>query len=934
MNLRNELISHFSRVRVLTDDLDRIAFASDASFYQLIPEAVVRPRNIDDVRKLFATCHRHGQHLTFRTAGTSLSGQAITDGILVDLSRDWREAKVLDNGTKIALEPAVIGAHANIFLKKHGRKIGPDPASIQACMIGGIVANNASGMCCGVTNNAYHTLDSMVFVLADGTTVDTSESDANEKLRKESPHTFDGVLALREKVLRNPALVERIRSKYKIKNTMGYSLNAFLDFEKPVDILAHLLVGSEGTLAFIAKVVMRTVVEPQFKQTGLLLFDTVEAACSAISFLKEQNAYCVELMDKASLEAIAYAHEVKEMAPFLKSESMALLVEFASSQESEWSEGRVLTVLKQTNPTRLQIAKNEKERAALWKLRKGLFPSVGAARKLGTTVLIEDVAVPLEHLASCIQTLRELFTRHCFEDAIIFGHGKDGNLHFVVSQSFNSAHDVKRYDDLIAELSQTLTRKFSASLKAEHGTGRNMAPFVEMEWGSEAYCIMLELKKLLDPGNILNPGVIINHSPKAHVEFLKPLPTVNPIVDKCIECGFCEPRCPSRDYTMSPRQRIAVSRAVVRQTAGELAALSFQKDLKHALVDTCAADGLCATACPVGIDTGQFVKSLREENLGAGTRAVATLAARNFSLVEAGTRVALKTLKWFQFVGLERLFNTFAKPIRTATRLPIPILHRRFLKPATPSTKLQTSNISAAQFVHFESCLSRNLCDGVNQTSVSATLSKICNKAKIGTVSCGKGMCCGMPFESKGLTHQRDELATKVVDELWRKTGGGQLPVVIDNSSCTYAIKQYQGFLRQGSLEKFKNLTIIDSIEFLHDHVLPNMNAVPVKDEVLVHPVCSVVKMGLEEKLLSVAKQCAEGASVPEFAGCCGQAGDRGFMFPELTKAATTREAAEIAQSPASRCYSTNSLCEAALAKASGKDFSSLVYLVERSLGD
>ena len=256
--------------RVLARPIDRLARSADASIYRLIPEAVVRPRSLEDVRGLLSCARRHRRGLTFRTAGTSLSGQAVTDQILVELAHDWGRFRILDGGERIRSQPGVVGGHINRRLAPYARRLGSDPASIDACMLGGIVANNSSGMCCGTSQNAYRMLDSMTFMLADGTVVDTARPDADRRLRAERPDLHAAVLRLRDQVRADPALRERIGRRFALKNTTGYSLQSLLEHDRPADILAHLMVGSEGTLGFWAEVTLRTVPDPPLRATALL----------------------------------------------------------------------------------------------------------------------------------------------------------------------------------------------------------------------------------------------------------------------------------------------------------------------------------------------------------------------------------------------------------------------------------------------------------------------------------------------------------------------------------------------------------------------------------------------------------------------------------------------------------------------------------------
>ncbi|HTS03352.1 MAG TPA: FAD-binding and (Fe-S)-binding domain-containing protein, partial [Thermoanaerobaculia bacterium] len=636
------------RSRVSARAIDRVAWAGDASFYHLVPRAVVHASSAAHVRAVFAAAHAHGVPLTFRAAGTSLSGQAITDGILVEIARGMRGLTVEDGGRLIRLQPGVIGEHANRALAPYGRKIGPDPASIAACAVGGMLANNSSGMCCGVAQNAYHTLESLTFVLPSGTAIDTARPEADDVLRAREPALWQGLVDLKARIEADAALAARIRAKYRMKNTTGYSLNAFLDFARPVDVFAHLLIGSEGTLAFIAEAVLRTVPDLPVKYTGLLLFPDLHAACAAIVPLNAAGAKALEVMDRASLRSVEDEPGVPEALRTLPPAAAGLLAEFQAADESERpaleaiAKDALSGLTLVTPPLFTHEASGQ---AALWKVRKGMFPSVGAVRKSGTTVIIEDVAFPVERLADAAVALNALFGKHGYDEGIVFGHARDGNLHFVITQAFRTDSEVSRYARFVDDLVDLVVNRFEGALKAEHGTGRNMAPFVETEWGPEAWDIMKRLKRLADPAGLLNPGVVVNEDRRAHLRDLKALPTVEDEVDKCIECGFCEPLCPSRDLTTTPRQRIGVRREIARlDAAGTDPALraALEADFPYEVLDTCAADGLCATGCPVKIDTGKLTKRFRALRHSRAARRTAAWLARGFAALEPSLRLGLR----------------------------------------------------------------------------------------------------------------------------------------------------------------------------------------------------------------------------------------------------------------------------------------------------
>lgn len=924
--------------RILMRPIDLIAYASDASFYRLIPKAVVQAASEQEVAKLFQFSHDHTLPMTFRAAGTSLSGQSISDGLLVEVTRNFRDVEVLENGRRIRVQPGAIGTSANRALFPYGAKIGPDPASIATCTLGGILSNNSSGMCCGVDQNAYHTLASLRFLLPSGTAIDTAAPDAEEIFFAREPALARGILELKSKIEGEPALAERIRRKYRTKNTTGYGINAFLDFERAVDIFAHLLIGSEGTLAFISEAVLNTVPELPVKYTGLLLFPDLYAASESIVPLRQAGAKALEIMDRASLRSVENHVGTAPVIKTLGEGAAGLLVEFQSALESGRAELEALAAdstsgLKLLEPA--EFSHSPAVQAALWKIRAGMFPSVGSVRKSGTTVIIEDVAFPIEHLAPAAQDLNTLFHRHGYDNAIIFGHAKDGNLHFVITQSFNDQRVIDQYSHFIDDVVELVVNRFDGALKAEHGTGRNMAPFVETEWGTDAYQIMRQIKSLADPTGLLNPGVIINSDPRAHLQNLKQLPTVEPEIDKCIECGYCEPRCPSRDLTTTPRQRIVVRREMARQEqlGGSELLVQLKRDFPYMVLDTCAVDGLCATTCPVSIDTGKLVKRFRALRNSAFAKSVAKFTVDHFALVEKLVRLGLSTAHFAQHIvglgGMKAITGAMRKVI--GPNMPLWTADM----PHATRGGIPATNRAAAQAVYFPACISRTmgrLPGEVSETSLMQATVAVAERAgfPVWIPDDVAGNCCATPYSSKGFEESRDAMLNRIIEKMWKWSEEGKLPIMVDTSPCSYGLVHAREYLTAENQQRFDRLIILDSIEFVHDRLLPQLSVNHPEKSVALHPVCSAVKMGLSGKLEAIARKCSGEVFVPGSVGCCAFAGDRGFMYPELTASATTHEAAEIKAHKHDGCYSSSRTCEIGMTRATGDVYRSYMYLLEK----
>jgi len=634
--------------RILTNPLQTLAYGTDASFYRLIPKIVILAHDENEVIEIIKQAKLLDIALTFRAAGTSLSGQAISDSVLVVATHGWKNYELLENNQKVNLEPGIIGAKANILLAPHGLKIGPDPASIGAAMIGGIVANNASGMCCGTAQNSYQTIADIRIILHDGTILDTADAGNVVAFKKNQAALIREIESLRDQIKGDETLFNQIKNKFKIKNTTGYSINALVDYHDPIDIIKHLMVGSEGTLAFISSVTLKTVIDEKHKSCSLIFFNTIQDACNATILLKSAPVSAVELLDRESIRSVENDKDSPDYFKTLPESACALLIECRDNDEAILQEKQTairLQIQSIATYTDYEFTSNPKQYSFNWKARKGLLPTVGGLRKNGTTVIIEDVAFPLPQLADACLALKDLFKKYEYHDAVLFGHALEGNLHFVFSQDFSNQAEVDRYEKLMSELAVLVVDRFNGSLKAEHGTGRNMAPFVEKEWGSTAYEIMKRIKTIFDPNNKINPDVLINPDPKAHLKNLKPLPECNDIVDKCMECGFCEPHCVSEGLTLSPRQRIVIAREISRleeSNDNPQRLADIRKEVTYQLDETCATDGLCALACPVHIDTGKFVKTWRAKELDSGNKKVAAYIGSHMAETTSVLRMGLK----------------------------------------------------------------------------------------------------------------------------------------------------------------------------------------------------------------------------------------------------------------------------------------------------
>ena len=912
--------------RRFDDPLSTLAFGTDASFYRLIPKLVVRVESEAEVIALLKLAHAENVPVTFRAAGTSLSGQAISDSVLIVLGDNWNGREIRNGGEQIRLQPGVIGANANAVLAPFQRKIGPDPASINAAKIGGIVANNSSGMCCGTAQNSYKTLAGLRVVLADGTVVDSEDAASVAAFRQSHATLLEQLAELGRETRANTELAAKIRHKYRLKNTTGFSLNALVDYDEPLNILNHLMVGSEGTLGFISAVTYDTVPDHPHKASALVVFPDVETCCLAVPVLKQQPVSAVELLDRRSLRSVEHKAGMPEWVKELSPTACALLIESRAASQSLLHEQINLIMTSIAHfPVEKQVDFSEDPLVynQLWKIRKDTFPAVGAVRQTGTTVIIEDVTFPVERLAEGVNRLIELLDKHRYDEAILFGHALEGNLHFVFTQGFDDPAQVARYEAFMGEVAQLVAVEFGSALKAEHGTGRNMAPFVELEWGSEAYALMWKIKRLLDPTGILNPDVVLSEDPDIHLKNLKPMPAADEIVDKCIECGFCEPVCPSNGLTLTPRQRIVIWRDIQARKRAGVDTTEIERLYHYHGVETCAATGLCAQRCPVGINTGDLVRKLRGRE--ASKTGTANWLADHFSTAVQGTRFMLHAANGAHIIlGSKRLAKLSATMTNAskgrvpqwtpATPQPLQRLH--LPKPAVQDER--------PRVVYLAACVSRAMGPAARDQEQEPLLDKtrsLLEKAGYQVIFPEQlnDLCCGQPFASKGYAEQGERKRQEMLDALLKASRGGLDPIYCDTSPCT--LRLVQGLTDQ-------RLDMYDPVRFIRTHLLDKLEFVPQDKPIAVHVTCSTQHLGEAQALIDIARRCANEVVIPEGIHCCGFAGDKGFTTPELNEHAlrSLKNAVQICEEG----ISTSRTCEIGLSRHGEIDYHGLVYLVDR----
>ncbi|MFZ5939634.1 MAG: FAD-binding and (Fe-S)-binding domain-containing protein [Bacteroidota bacterium] len=940
MKVDNHIVQEFIRIvgkdRVVTRDLDLIALAADAGCYKKTPQVIVKPGTEAEVSALLQCCYRNKVAVSFRAAGTSLSGQAVSDSVLLLAAGDtWSRTEILEGGKAIRTQPGITGNRLNILLKPYGRQFGPDPASVNSAMVGGIIANNASGMSCGIHANSYATIRSARLVFPDGTVLDTSDENSRNAFKISHEELLEKIAGIREEIRSDKERENFIRRKYEIKNTCGYGLNSFLDYTDPIDILLHLIVGSEGTLAFVSEAVFETVPLKSERASSMIYFKTLKDACDAVYLLKEAGVSAIELMDREALRSV---ENKPGMPAYLKDfgpEVSALLIDLLAESDRELGElmERAMKALGSLDLEReFTVSRKQQEILELWKVRKGVFPSVGGMRKPGTAVIIEDIAVRLEYLSAAVQDIRSMLDQLGYKDAVIYGHALDGNLHFIFSQDFTKPEEIAQYRNLIETLVRLIVDKYQGSLKAEHGTGINMAPFVKYEWGTALYGHMVALKNAFDPYGILNPGVLINDDPEIYLKNFKQLPEIDPLVDKCIECGFCEVHCVSAGLTLSARQRIVVQREL-SLLDGSVAGSKIAKRVRKAFVYegeiSCAGDGLCSTGCPLDIDTGVYVKKLREEKVGyrkSGQKrkqVFARLFAKKFSFLKEVLRLGLGLVNLFRRILGTGLFGRITAFLHRISFRKIPRWTKHMPVGAAKFRAVSSRPAKSKKVVYFPSCISQVMApSGLNpeKRSLTEVTVQVLERAGYEVVFPENygNMCCGTPWESKGYHDLADAKSTELEKALLKASNNGEYPVLCDTSPCIYRMRRVMD----------PRLKMFEPVEFAHDYLVNTLKLNKISGSYAFHITCSSTKMGLGEKFRAVAACCVEEPVFPDEVGCCGFAGDKGFTLPALNAWGLRKLKLDL--NTVKKGYSNSRTCEIGLSEKSGIHYESVMYLLEK----
>ncbi len=622
------------------DDLHKSIYATDASVYRKLPLAVAFPKTEESIKQLIKFAHKNNTSLIPRTAGTSLAGQCVGDGIVVDVSKYFTNIISVDTEDKtVIVQPGVIRDELNSYLKQYGLFFGPNTSTSNRCMIGGMVGNNSSGTTSiqnGVTRDKVLQLKT---VLANGDTAVFNSMSKESFLKKTEEGSFEGNIY---KTLYSELTSEETRAEIKRqfpkpeihRRNTGYAVDSLIDSEVFDETssekinLCKLLCGSEGTLAFTTQITLQLDdLPPEYTAMVVSQYKSLENCLNDVSVAMQHNLHTCEMMDDVILNCTKQSKKYEPYRFFVEGEPKALLLLELRAETLESLEQQTEALLQSLSKSELSytkpVLKGEEIEMAL-ELRKaglGLLGNMVGDKK--AVACIEDTAVALEDLPNYITEFTALMQKYN-QKAVYYAHAGAGELHLRPILNLKNGEGVAYFRKITTDIAK-LTKKYKGSFSGEHGDGIVRAEFLEMLIGEQNFSLLKNIKKAFDPNNIFNPGKITDAwkmDESLRYEIEREEPEVETILDfsdsegilrlaeKCNGSGDCRKTaettgamCPSYHATKNEKDTTRARANMLREvlTNNTTANKFNSKDLKE-VFDLCISCKACGNECPSNVD--------------------------------------------------------------------------------------------------------------------------------------------------------------------------------------------------------------------------------------------------------------------------------------------------------------------------------------------
>jgi FAD/FMN-containing dehydrogenase/Fe-S oxidoreductase len=856
---------------VLSDDASRAHYSSDASLYRLVPTAVVRPRDADEVQATLAVARAHGIPLVARGAGTSVAGNAISSGVVVDFSRHLNRILEVDPSSRTArVQPGVVQAQLQRAAGEHGLLFGPDPSTMSRCTIGGMIGNNA----CGSRSLAYgRTSDNIVAVHA--------LTAAGLPLDLQSESTTDGptgrLLDELQQLVR--ANLATIRTEFGTfgRQVSGYAMESLLP-EKGFDV-ARFLVGSEGSLAVVTEATVNLVPAPQHRSLVVLGFDTMPDAADAIMDVLQHDPTACEGLDSRIVDVVR-ARRGSAAVPVLPDGRAWLFVEVAggSSAECAHKAARLIGAVASVDA---RVVADADEAGALWRIRAdGAGLSGRSSDNRPAHAGWEDAAVPPARLGAYLRDFEDLLKTHNLS-GFPFGHFGDGCLHVRLDFPFDRPAGADVFSRFLTAAAQLVT-KYGGSLSGEHGDGRARSQFLPLMYSREALDLFAQVKRVFDPDGVLNPGVIIDPPPATEsVRVLQAAPLRRELgfryaddsgdfseaVHRCTGVGKCRAdnergvMCPSyvatRNEKDSTRGRARVLQEMVN---GTFVTDGWSSKAVHDTLDLCLACKGCASDCPTGVDMASYKAEVLYQTYKGRLRPISHYA---LGQLPRWSRLAARAPRFVNALMRAPVLSKLvlnAAGVDSRRRLP-PFAEQSFRR-----THVAAAPDGLAPVVLFVDTFTEHFSPSAAHAAV-----RVLADAGYRAELVNRSHCCGLTWITTGQLDTAKKLLAKTVESLAEYADAG-VPIVGLEPSCTAVLRSDAVELLgtdQARTVAGATLTLSELLT-RSGWTPPDLGGV----EVVAQPHChqhAIMGWGADKALLERAN-----AKVTALPGCCGLAGNFG----------------------------------------------------------
>ncbi|MFQ5588577.1 MAG: FAD-binding and (Fe-S)-binding domain-containing protein, partial [Nitrospiria bacterium] len=859
----NPLRELIGREKVLTDAPALTAYSIDASIYKAIPKAVVLIESKADLAQTLRFAKTHGIPLTARSGGTNLTGNAVGEGIILEFSRLHQMLEIDPGAGWARVQPGIVYAELNKQLAEHEWIFAPDPSSGDMCKLGGMLGNNAAGPHTLKYGATKDNVLEMTVLLASGRWITAKDYRLNDPaldgLFRENPE----LRTLYNLIRQNKDLILSHRKKVS-KNASGYNLFALAEGLNEGHFPLHqLFIGSEGTLGLTLEAKIRLVPKPSEIATGLIYLKSLSDVGAAVADLLPLSPSALEMMDANSLDLVG-----RERFEIPRNADVMLLLEFDQSAKTRMSTAQDL-MRKCDLAAPMAIAYDPEKTAALWRVRKAMYPTLYRYDEKKRPInFADDVVVAAARIPELVAYLEKLFSDQGVAVAI-YGHIGDGNAHINPLLNLNDPADFNRMIALSHEIHETVIEHFGGSLCGEHGDGRVRAEFLKKLYGPELYALFKSVKRIFDPDHILNPGIKISETP-----FTENI-DLHRLSKKCATCAKCNAVCPVYD----------VEREESNAARGWFHILT-DPDYAYAdaarVVEACINCKSCRSVCPAGIDVSEYVLKAREARPNAAAGKLFALQA-NTGLFEG----LLKAAAWTQPLwdtkpgrkGLEVLSRAFLKDLAPTARIPFDMILPRIAKKTLRERHSERIALKS-NLAYFHGCAANYFDDGVGD-AVIALLTQHGFAPAL-----PPQRCSGTPIQTYGWNGRVRENARFNLDAL-----APYERVVTGCASCTFMLKDYPAlFADEGDhayREKAEHLSkkVLHITELLPKEIAasdPEGGAAS-RERVTYHSSCHLRAAGVSRapRDLLCAAPNIDFVEMPDAERCAGGAGTFCIKNPE-----------------------------------------------------